>query len=175
MKRFRIVLVAVVVLLFVGWIALYRARSREPRYQNRTLTQWLEAYQHAFVGSKSDTNAPAMLATSADAVKQIGTNAIPVLLKMIRTHDSSLAHTTILLLRKQSLIHLTWRTDSECQSQACLGFRLLGLSGKPAVGELTDLALTAPDPAARASAARALNSIVPEVDRLDHRMNMEGF
>src|SRR5690349_2274165 len=104
MKRSRIVLTGFVALLMVGWVALYQGRSREPRYQNRTLSQWLEVYQRASVRTMSDTNAPAMLANSAEAVKQIGTNAIPVLLKMIRAHDSSLAHNTKLLLRKQSLI-----------------------------------------------------------------------
>src|SRR4051794_26615546 len=155
MKRHRIILVVVVVLLLVGWVALYQGRSREPRYRNRTLSQWLETYQRAVVGSKTDTNAPAMMAASAEAVNQIGTNAIPVLLKMIRARDSSFERTTKLLLRKQSLIRLAWRTDSECRSQACLGFRILGRYAKPAVGELTELVLTNPDPAARASAARA--------------------
>jgi hypothetical protein len=175
MKRRRMVFVGVVVLLLVGWVELYHARSPEPRYENRTLTQWLVTYQQALVRLKSDTNAPSVLAASTEAVRHIGTNGIPILLKMIRTSDSSFERNTILLLHKQSLIPLAWRTDSECHNQACLGFRILGLTAKPAAGELTDLALTAPDPAARASAARALNSIVPEVDGLGHGIGMDGF
>jgi hypothetical protein len=154
--RFRIILTLVVVTALLAALARQVLRPHQPTYQGKTFNTWLDQYSNSTTLKSRDT--------AQAAIQKIGTNAVPILLKMIRTHDSAFECTSIKLLRKQSVIPLHWRTDTECHTQACLGFRLLGLNAKSAVPDLTDLITTAPDPAIRASAARALNFIVPQAD-----------
>jgi hypothetical protein len=83
MRKQRIILICVVlVLLLAGWLALQFAQNREPRYQNRTLTQWLTDYSNA-QNSETDTNSPTIIRASTNAVRQIGMRAIPFLLRKV--------------------------------------------------------------------------------------------
>jgi hypothetical protein len=154
-KRFQIILTLVVIALLAA-LAWQVQRPHQPVYQGKTLSTWLDQYSNPTPLKSRDA--------AQTAIQTIGTNAIPILLKMIRTHDFPLERNLIKLVRKQSLIPIRWRTGDECRAQACLGFRILNLNAKSAAAELTELAIAAPDPAIRASAARALNFIVPEVD-----------
>ncbi|MDB6109439.1 MAG: repeat protein [Pedosphaera sp.] len=154
-KRCQVILTLVVIALLPA-VAWQVRRPRQPAYQGKTISAWLDQYSHPTPLQSRDT--------AQAAIQNIGTNAIPVLLKMIRTHDSPLEHSTKKLLRKQSLIPIHWHTDNECRAQACLGFRILSLNARAAAADLADLAIASPDPGIRASAARALNFIVPEVD-----------
>src|SRR5207244_3971397 len=54
-------------------------REREPEYQGKTLSRWLMAYREPLTGRGAQSEAAA-----ADAVRQIGTNGLPFLLKWIQ-------------------------------------------------------------------------------------------
>jgi hypothetical protein len=155
-KHFPRIITCLVVTMLLAAFTWPIMRPQQPTYQVKTFITWLDQYSNPTPTRSRDT--------AQTAIQSIGTNAIPILLKMIRTRDSALERTAIKLLRKQSLIPLSWRTEAECHTQACLGFRLLGLNAASAAADLTDLVMTAPDPAVRASAARALNFIVPQAD-----------
>ncbi len=84
--RILIVVVAISVVGVVGW-SIFHAWSAppEPMYQGRPLSYWLLGYSFPFNG----TNAPSRADADA-AIKDAGTNAIPLLLQMLRAHDSPL-------------------------------------------------------------------------------------
>jgi len=59
--------------------ALHAAQLRQPRFQGRTLTEWLMDFDDR----KGNSNA-----TVVAAIRQIGTNALPIILEFIRPEDS---------------------------------------------------------------------------------------
>jgi HEAT repeat protein len=79
-KQARIAL-AVLLLVIAGLIAwqVLRPHEREPVYQGKSLSVWLREYR-----GRGDVDG------ATHAVRQIGTNAIPTLLKMLRRKDSEL-------------------------------------------------------------------------------------
>ena len=73
-RRKRVILLACGVLaLGLLWQVL---RDREPSYQGRTLSEWVEQVGPAYLWNDSDEE--------VKAVRAIGTNAIPTILKWIR-------------------------------------------------------------------------------------------
>ncbi|MGO8929484.1 MAG: hypothetical protein ACLQU3_21680, partial [Limisphaerales bacterium] len=101
-KRVQIAL-AVVLIILAGVIAWQVLREREPVYQGRSLSNWLAGYEPlpgVFV-----LGGPTVLVTGPGggppgyhfdsrkvdaAVRQIGTNAVPTLFRMLRAKDSAL-------------------------------------------------------------------------------------
>ena len=59
--------------------------EREPVYQGKSLSFWLQGYIQggSYIGVWPEPEVD-------EAVRQIGTNAIPALLHMLRAHDSKL-------------------------------------------------------------------------------------
>jgi len=80
-KRVRIAVAVLVVFLMgtVGW-CLLPSPEREPIYQGRGLRAWLWEYYNG-----------GNLVGVTNAVREMGTNAIPTLLRMLRKRDSFLA------------------------------------------------------------------------------------
>ena len=78
-KRRTIIALLAVVALVVG--VLISSRTREPSYNGRTLSEWLEIYLTA---EKATGTIRQNGRTAAEAVRAIGTNALPFLLEWIR-------------------------------------------------------------------------------------------
>lgn len=79
-KRRKIILIALALLTGVS-LAIFLTRSKQPNYQGKPLTVWLEAYR-----LPRERNQAAW--EEADkAVRHIGTNAIPTLLQMLRLNE----------------------------------------------------------------------------------------
>ena len=122
---------------------------REPRFQGRSVTSWLEEINKA--GSLSNT-APAMV-----AIRSMGTNALPHLLENVRQRTPSplklkliaLAEKSELPARNLNFIYLRY-------SPTCLALRELGTNAASIVPDLQKLLL---DPKHTASASFALYSI----------------
>src|ERR1700730_7870815 len=95
MKRIRLIGIVVAVILLGGLaIAIYRAR--EPRYQGRTLSEWIRDGASALNTFRMNPTAnPFHPETDPDwqaashAVKEIGPDAIPFLLKWVEAKDSA--------------------------------------------------------------------------------------
>src|SRR5437899_10700205 len=96
-KNWRSGLVVVLVLGAIGMI-LCASRSKEPSYQSRTLGAWLKDIEN----SRDDREAEPARA----AVRKIGTNAMPSLLKLMRAEDSRWKETLIILLGKQHIFRI---------------------------------------------------------------------
>ena len=107
--------------LFVG------CSGGEPRYQGKTLSKWLILYQNAEEAGPAERQAE-------EAIRAIGTNALPYLTKWIASDDP------------------------EPATQAKEGFKILGPVAAPAVPALTGL-LTSTNELVAGMAASALASV----------------
>jgi len=147
-KKWRLGLVAVLALAAIGAL-LCASRTKEPSFQGRTLGDWL-----ADIANTEDSEPE----TARNAVRQIGTNAIPHLLGMMRAEDSKLKETFITLLDKAHINRIRIPNASDKHSRAFLGFWALGPQASSAIPELKALAS---NPKFVSTAARALVEIGP--------------
>src|SRR5882672_1578423 len=92
----------------------------EPSYQGKRLSKWLVELD---LGNSSDANAQGQ---AANAVRVIGTNALPRLTAMLGERDSQLATALIKLNAKQSFIHLPVTPASVMQARALQAYSVLG-------------------------------------------------
>jgi hypothetical protein len=168
MKRFRLAALVVFVVL-VGMLVTI-PNNREPSYQGLTLTQWLIDYDTAKgdVGNLNPARArkaKVTLETSARAIKKIGTNAIPFLLKKLTAKDTAFEQRLKSLLQKQSLIQFQFKDPRRDQRLGTLGFEILGKDAKPATADLIMLTKD-PNQATRFYAVGCLYSIEPDNNTL---------
>ncbi len=143
----RVGLCLVIVALLAAVIVLMR--SSEPRARGRSLSSWVNSLPGTGTAPRA----------AAAALREIGTNAIPPLLQLLRTKDSPEISKLNELLRKQSLIRFHFREASEKRAKAVAGFNALGSIAKPAIPELVELFN---DPESALPALRALNEIGPD-------------
>jgi hypothetical protein len=171
-KRTNIFL-AIFTILAIGFPVAYLCRQKEPTYADKTLTEWLTVYDGTFLAS--EPNRKAINETSIAAVKQIGANAIPFLLKKITSHETgSEKFLRSLLIRlprsflrssllRQPLSRFLYKTYPSDQLLGRQGFRILhkdAQSAAPALGELTKN----PDALVRYYSLESLASLDPKTD-----------
>jgi len=128
MKRLRLILILLTVIV-VGCAALLFTGPKEPSYQGKTLTEWL--YDR---GSGSD---PARIA-SISAIQSLGTNMMPALLRMARSHDGLMKARLIRFLNRQTVLRVHIRTDEEKQAAAYYGLEVLAKTSLPVPPELAN-------------------------------------
>lgn len=161
MKRFRLTALVVFVVL-VGMLTFPHFQNREPSYQGRTLTQW-PGNAESFRGSISDRQQ--LWSATTNAVKQIGTNAIPFLLKKLTAKDTAFEKRLKSLLQKQSLIQFQLKNPWYVQRLIVSGFEILGKDAQPATTKLIMLTKD-PDQLTRFFALQCLCAIKPDKDTL---------
>ena len=132
-KRWRVPLALACVGIF-GWLARQAWPNREPLYREKPLSYWLKGFDIGY-------NSPAKPSfdESVEAVRQTRTNALPVLLRMLRTRDSDLKHRLARLAQKQRLIKINYVTADRQRWAAKQGFTALGLYAKAAIPQLVEI------------------------------------
>jgi HEAT repeats len=156
MKRriFFIVVLAIV----LGGFAWYVLRSREPRYEGKSLTYWLEQYNEtAMVQHGKEEEC----AQAKHAVHQIGTNANPTLLRMLRAKDSRLMIKLETLVGQQRFVKSPFVSADQKHDLANTGFGILGAEAKDAVPGLISIYRENISEDLRTTAANALRLIGP--------------
>src|SRR5881396_431389 len=103
-KRFRTIL-AVAFLIAVGVLVWKVWASGEPDYQGRALTFWIDQYQEHLL-ARGDSEQAVKRDQARTAIREIGTNALPVLLAMVGKKDSALKTRVLALVGRQSVIKL---------------------------------------------------------------------
>src|ERR1017187_5631317 len=111
-KRVYIVL-AVVLVMLAGGIAGQVLRERAPGYRGGSFSNWLAGYEPlpgvfvlggptvGFVGAGGGPPGYHFDSRKVDAaVRQIGTNAVPTLFRMLRAKDSALRRMLVRFVRK---------------------------------------------------------------------------
>ncbi len=97
-----------------------------PSYRGKSFRHWLDQYYSAY-GSRAQ---PSRAAEAEEAIRQMGTNALPSLIEMIRARDSFLKQTVMNLASKQTLIKLNFTAASNLRYQAQAGYQALGPTAK---------------------------------------------
>jgi len=107
MKRRRIVIGSLVVVALAGlaWFVLDRPEP-EPVYQGKTLTQWLQLYKTQ-PKNWDHFEEPDEWGQADEAIRQMGTNAYPFLLDMMRAFDAPWKLKFIALAQKQRLVTIS--------------------------------------------------------------------
>lgn len=119
----------------LGWLAWKGLPQRQPIHAGKPLSFWLKGFDIGY----NDPRKP-NYNESVEAVREAGTNAIPILLRMLRSRDSDLSHRLTRLIAKQRLIKIDYVTADRQRCSAWEGFGALGLSAKPAIPELATIA-----------------------------------
>jgi hypothetical protein len=128
-RRILFILLFLAILGGAGWLAL--RGTREPVYDGHTLTYWLERYQLDRVA-----RVPAPGSQAVRAIRSIGTNGIPTLLRMAQAHDSSLRLKLDALAQKQHLVPIRFSREPQLKTLATDGLCLLGPTASNAVPSL---------------------------------------
>jgi hypothetical protein len=98
--------------------------SREPSYGGVSLGEWVDR-----LGSSDQTERE----TARVAVRQIGGEAVPHLLRMLRKEDSAIKIKLVQLLAKQSIVHVRFSWSAQQHERAVRGFQALGPAAKDAL------------------------------------------
>ncbi len=133
------IVVVLVVVLVLGCMSLAIFRAREPRYQGRTLSEWISDGAGALGTFRAKPNADRFhpetdpdWQVASHAVKQMAPDAIPFLLRWVEAKDPPLKVTVIDWLNHHLSFHMSARSASGDHDVAQLGFWLLGSESKPA-------------------------------------------
>src|SRR5579871_634069 len=122
MKRWRIILI-VFALLVVGVLVVCLSKPSEPSYQGRKLSEWLADCVPMGHSNQVPIMKPYETRQAAEtAVKEIGTNAIPYLLHLLKSEDSTLKTNLSKVLAKQTLIRFRFQTYRQKAELAMFGF-----------------------------------------------------
>jgi hypothetical protein len=116
-KRVQIAL-AVVLVMLAGVTAWLGLREREPVYQGRRLSVWLEILHREKLAHLDDH--------AKQAIRHIGTNALPVLIERLRAHDTPLKQLIMKWTQKQAFVHFHFNSADERRPEAIWGYEALG-------------------------------------------------
>ena len=138
MRNNRRMLIAVVLLALAALVACVLVfPDREPAWQGRTLSAWLRDF---------DADKPESRASAADAIRQIGTNALPLIIQRLRHPDPHPLSTILALklklselLSKQSLVKIQFRPGATPRHQALAAIDALGPAATNALPALVKL------------------------------------
>ena len=128
----RILLFAVLALLLAaaGW-HLYA--TREPSYQGKTLSQWLEDSLRERFDAQTDSTA------AREAIRAIGHKGIATLLRMLQAEDSPLKLKVKEWLEECPIVDFTFKPAYKSQNEGIEGFLVLGPEGRDALPALKRL------------------------------------
>ncbi len=127
-------------------------RSREPVYQGKTLTRWLE--EAADDGTLYNNG---LREDTAVAVRAMGRDAVPFLVEMIKTKDGWFREELQRFAQKKWL-PLRVQSAPDLQVMGTTGFAMLGKEGKSAIPALLEC-LKDDDQWVRSAAAESLSGI----------------
>ena len=132
----------IVVVLLLGWLVFRPTEPKEPSYQGRKLSEWIDEWAETTWKITPSLDDKATSQAAKVAVKVIGTNALPILLEWLKAKDSPLKSRLNSCLDRQSYIQFRFRTSDYWYGMAMAGFALLGDDAKTAIPDLKKLSLS---------------------------------
>src|ERR1700722_974147 len=157
-NRKRILLASLLVTLLCGltWFVL---QSHEPEYQGRPLSYWLTGYDSkSYKRSHTNDPPPPTFGQADEAVRAIGADAIPALLKILRP-ESKLKTNVIALLQQQHVIKVSIEPPNPVV--VFHAFRVLGPVTSNAVPELIRIFESNPPPLSQAIIPQLFGELGP--------------
>ncbi len=158
MGKKRRILFAVLVLAILGglaWMVFSPRVEPEPVYQGKSLSVWLENYDPYNTKRSSQQS----IATQT-AIQTMGTNAIPTMLRMLRTPNLPWKNWLFALAQKQHVIKIKYVEPWRNYERAAYGLQALGPRAADAVPEL--LKMFDQYPGAQMALARDIAYIGPD-------------
>jgi HEAT repeat protein len=129
-----------------------------PSIRGQTLVYWLDHYlPKTTVGGYVIVSVDPQAQT---AIRELGTNGIPSLLRMAEAHDPPIKLKLVALVRRQNFVRFSFTSSGLDHERAVIGFSALGPAASNAVAHLVNILTTRP-PACRDVAAKALGTIGP--------------
>ncbi len=153
-KRVHIAL-GVLLIILAGVSAWLGLREREPVYQGKPLSFWLESLRQT-AGNQEEVD------RAKQAIRHIGTNALPVVIERLRAHDTPLKQLIMKWAQKQAFVHFHFNSADERRPEAIWGYEALGPLASAQVPSLSATLTNDPSPRVRIAAAWALGYIGPE-------------
>ena len=152
--------------LISGGLAFYLAQPREPVFDGKRLSAWLEAF---------DYESEELVNEAIPALQQMGTNSVGPLIRLLQDKDSCLKEKLVQLLQKQALVTSHFTPAHVLRARAILACEKLGPTANDAVPALIDL-LAEDDQRTSAAVIRALAEIGGEdaVERLIQALRAGG-
>jgi hypothetical protein len=138
-KKQRILLAGLLVVALGGFAWLVLSQPLEPVYEGKPLGLWLEGYNPIYYTGRTTLSPDGQAAQSDEAVRSIGTNGIPVLLRELRKRDSPLKLKLMALAGWQRF--LKYRSDFAVNRNAAAAraFDVLGSAASNAVPALIEM------------------------------------
>jgi tetratricopeptide (TPR) repeat protein len=133
-KRRRAGLLLLFVAIVISGSARFVMRPKEPSYEGKPLHEWLTRAGERGLAFDDPVNREVM--EFRGAIRAIGTNAIPILLGILRAEDSALKTAVMNLADTQHFFRWRIRSVELEKNQAWIGFYLLGEIATNAVPEL---------------------------------------
>ena len=155
-KKFRMTLAILLVALLglVIW-QIISPGEPEPVYQGRPLSFWLANAAEPVIDIENPKP------TLHQAMRAMGTNSVPALLRMLRANDPAWKLKLIALGQKQNLIKIEHVPASELNYRAALGFEQLGTDASNTVPTLIKLYQQTSSEDSRRYIAQSLGAIGP--------------
>jgi HEAT repeat protein len=153
-KRVLAILCVGFLAVIAGWVT---AHKREPRYDGKSLSQWLREFD-----LRSSPDPLETLRKAYKALNAIGTNSFPYLEKMLCATDPPWKRVVIAFNAKQSLLRLPVTPAQVYRGRAMRGYSLLGPAAGADVPGLIQLMNNQKSPEVRCCIAGALGEIGPE-------------
>ncbi|MDB6109074.1 MAG: repeat protein [Pedosphaera sp.] len=142
----------VLVLTFLVAMAVpYLAHWREPRYQGKRISQWLDR-----LNSTNMEEGETVRTEEGEALRKIGPAGLPWILRRLQSRDSRLKLKLEELAYKQSVVQFRFNYAEDARRKAVLAFRILGPEARGAVPELSEMLN---DPELSSDAGEALAGI----------------
>jgi HEAT repeat protein len=165
LKKRRRVLLAVAVMVILGAAIVLSLAPWEPVYQGKPLRFWLQAYRIPPVSGLApaviDPDAPSP-DEAGKAIRAMGTNAIPTLLRMLQYQEPSLkVSLRDYLTRWFPRLRIRSNYGHERNHQAMMAFSALGSNAAPCAPQLIALYDEHPDPFLRQYIPAVLAAIGP--------------
>ena len=150
-----LILLGLTVLLVA--VKYFTRRVSEPAYDGKSLGEWLAIYS----ASESLTTDLAKAEAAEAAVRKIGTNGLPAMLRWIRYKPSSWKYSAnCVLIRMPVVVRRAFRDrDLENAYNAKEGFKILGPTAAPAASELARIIADPRSGQAGALAVEALGAM----------------
>jgi len=146
------------ILALLGWLAFH---SSEPSYQGKSLSAWLDQAWQNQEGTYEFFSDIHLDTPSARAIRAMGKDALPSLLRMAHTRDTPLRRALGELSEHHPWLGFHPQNLKKIHDKTAYGFLVLGPEAKTALPELISM-LEDPAPEVRMIASFAIGKIGPD-------------
>jgi hypothetical protein len=139
-RRRRLIFAGALIVAALTVVIWKASTPSEPSYDGRKLSVWLDEFLQFPVNQMVDPNT-----SQVQAVRAMGTNAIPWLLYQLRPSSSTWQWKLNQLLNRQQVIKFRFADIHQRLSRGTVGFWALGEMGESAIPALLDLVEVHPE------------------------------